>query len=86
MAPADRHETMQLRSRVRMKGRTVQSERKPSKTTDVMVGMLAFSMAENAALLATAGLAPASMQCAPLTRQAPPEALLQHARRPPLII
>lgn len=37
---------------------TVQSERKPSKTTDVMVGMLTFSMAEKAALLATAGLVP----------------------------
>ena len=37
---------------------TVQSERKPSKTTDVMVGMLALSMAEKAALLATAGLDP----------------------------
>ena len=37
---------------------TVQSERKPSKTTDVIVGMLSFCMAEKAALLATAGLEP----------------------------
>ena len=37
---------------------TVQSERKPSKTTDVMVGMLAFCMAEKAALLANAALEP----------------------------
>ncbi len=37
---------------------TVQSERKPSKTTEVMAGMLAFCMAEKAAVLATAGLDP----------------------------
>ena len=36
----------------------MQSERKPSKTTEVMVGMLPVSTAENAALLATAGFAP----------------------------
>ena len=36
----------------------MQSERKPSKTTDVIVGMLEFCMAEKAALLATAGLDP----------------------------
>ena len=37
---------------------TVQSERKPSKTTDVMVGVFPFCVAAKAALLATAGVDP----------------------------